>query len=90
MIDEKIIRNCSGSEFEKTYLSKNFKSKITIYRVVDSRHQNFKLSKLYKDKVEIINVITAPEIEILIINNENKYASFKKSEKKQVNIVRNI
>ncbi len=82
LLDEKIIRTRSGTEFEKTYLRKNFKSKITVYRVLDSRGEQFKLSKLYRDKVEVINVITAPEIEMLIIHNENQYYAFKKSRKK--------
>ena len=37
------------------------------------------MSKAYKDKVEVINIITAPEIEMLIIINEGKYDKFKKS-----------
>jgi hypothetical protein len=32
--------------------------------------------------VDVINVITAPEIEMLIIFNEDKYKEFKKSRKK--------
>ena len=36
---------------------------------------------LYKDKVEVINVITAPEIEMLIIFKENKYSDFKRTGK---------
>lgn len=41
-----------------------------------------KLSKAYAGKVDVINVITAPEIEMLIIFNEGKYKEFKKSCKK--------
>ena len=82
LLDEKIIRTRSGAEFEKNYLRKHFKSKVTVYRVLDSRKEKFRLGKLYKDKVDVINVITAPEIEMLIIHNENKYDEFKKSRKK--------
>lgn len=78
LLDEKIIRTRSASNFERDYLRKNFAKKITLYRILDSRKENFKLSKLYKDKVEVINVVTAPEIEMLIIHNENKYDDFKK------------
>lgn len=38
--------------------------------------------KAYEGKVDVINIITAPEIEILIILAENKYTEFKKSKKK--------
>lgn len=56
--------------------------KISIIRILDSRRENFKLSKAYAGKVDVINVITAPEIEMLIIFNEDKYKEFKKSGKK--------
>lgn len=55
---------------------------ISVIRILDSRRENFKLSKAYENKVDVINVITAPEIEMLIILNENKYNEFKKSGKK--------
>lgn len=51
-------------------------------RILDSRREKFKLSKAYAPKIDVINVITAPEIEMLIILNEGKYAEYKKSNKK--------
>lgn len=51
-------------------MKKDFAGKIKVYRVLDSRRENFKISKAYQHKVEIVNVITAPEIEMLIICNE--------------------
>lgn len=48
-------------------MRKGFKDKISVIRILDSRHENFKLSKAYADKVDVINVVTAPEIEMLII-----------------------
>ena len=56
--------------------------KLTIIRVLDSRRENFRLSRPYCDEVDVINVISAPEIEMLIILNEGKYDQFKKSGKK--------
>lgn len=47
-------------------------------RILDSRRENFKISKAYQHKVEVVNVITAPEIEMLIICNEGKYQDFEK------------
>ncbi len=55
---------------------------VSVIRILDSRKENFKLSKAYERKVDVINVITAPEIEMLIIFNEDKYNEFKKSGKK--------
>ena len=78
LLDEKILRTRSAKNFEQEHLRKSFVEKIKIYRILDSRHENFKLSKLYANKAEVINVVTAPEIEMLVIFAENKYDDFKK------------
>ena len=82
MLDEGVIRCRDGKTFETRYLRKGFSEMISVIRILDSRRENFKLSKAYESKVDVINVITAPEIEMLIIFNENKYNEFKKSGKK--------
>lgn len=82
LLDDKVIQTRSARNFEQNYLRKNFIDKITIYRILDSRSEQFKLSKLYEDKVEVINVITAPEIEMLIIHNEDRYENYKATNKK--------
>lgn len=82
LLDDKVIRIRSAQNFEELYLGKYFKYEIIILRILDSRHENFKLRKSYENKVNVINVITAPEIEMLIIHNENKYDDFKKSGEK--------
>lgn len=66
LIEEKPLRIRSVSHFEASYLRKNFKDKISIIRILDSRNENFKISKAYKHKINVINIITAPEIEMLI------------------------
>lgn len=82
MLEEEVIRCRDGRKFEEKYLRKGFLDKISVIRILDSRRENFKLSKAYEHKVDVINVITAPEIEMLIILNEEKYNGFKKSGKK--------
>ena len=72
---------CEGSA-ENAIMEKGFMDKISVIRILDSRRENFKISKAYEHKVDVINVITAPEIEMLIIFNEDKYKEFKKSGKK--------
>ncbi|MCI6165881.1 MAG: hypothetical protein MR675_11955 [Lachnospira sp.] len=72
ILDEKVIRCRSARRFEERYLRKYFDDKITVFRILDSRNENFKLSKAYEHKINIVNVITAPEIEILIILSESK------------------
>ena len=82
MIEEEVIRCREGKKFEEKYLRKGFMDKISVIRILDSRRENFKISKAYSSKVDVINVITAPEIEMLLIFNEDKYREFKKSGKK--------
>lgn len=82
MLDEKVIRCRNGKTFETRYLRKGFDDPISVIRILDSRRENFKISKAYESKVNIINVVTAPEIEMLIIFNEDKYKEYKKSGKK--------
>lgn len=82
MLEESVIRCRDAKTFESRYLRKNFNDLISIIRILDSRRENFKLSKVYESKVDVINIITAPEIEMLIILNESRYNEFKKSAKK--------
>lgn len=70
MLDEKVIRIRSAKKFEERYLHKGFDNQISIIRILDSRKENFRLSKAYEHKVDVINIITAPEIEMLIIYTE--------------------
>ena len=79
LLGGEIIRCRNAKMFEMIYLRKGFNEKITILRVLDSRREQFTLSKAYVEKIEVINVITAPEIEILIIMSEGKYDEFKSS-----------
>ena len=82
LLEEELLRCRSARDFERRYLKKSFSEKITVYRILDSRSENFKLSKVYKQKVDVVNVVTAPEIEMLIICNEGKYKEFKNSGEK--------
>ncbi len=81
MLDEDVIRCRSGKEFENRYLRKGFESKITVLRILDSHSEKFKLNLAYKDKVDVIKVVTAPEIEMLIILAEGKYKDYIKKQR---------
>ena len=82
MLDESVIRCRSAKRFEERYLRKGFDDQISVIRILDSRREDFHLSKAYEHKVDVINVITAPEIEMLIIHSEGAYDKFKRSGKK--------
>lgn len=82
LIEEEVLRCRKGKAFEERYLRKGFSEKITIYWIHDSRSEKFNLSRAYEHKVDIKNVITAPEIEKLIICNEGKYKEYEKEKRK--------
>lgn len=82
MLDKCVIRCKSAKRFEERYLRKGFSDQISVIRILDSRREDFRLSRAYEHKIDVINVITAPEIEMLIIYNEGAYERFKRSGKK--------
>ena len=82
MLDESVIRCRSAKRFEERYLRKGFDNQISVIRILDSRREEFRLSKAYAHKIDVINVRTAPEIEMLLIHNEGAYERFKRSGKK--------
>lgn len=82
MLDERVIRCRKASNFEERYLRKGFDDQISVVRILDSRGEAFRLSRAYARKIAVINVITAPEIERLIILSEGTYEQFKRSGKK--------
>jgi hypothetical protein len=79
MLDESVIRCRNAKRFEERYLRKGFDDQISVIRILDSRREEFRLSKAYQHKIDVVNVVTAPEIEMLIIHNEGAYVQFKKS-----------
>lgn len=82
MLENEVIRCRSAQKFEERYLRKGFTEKITILRILDSHRENFNLSRAYRGKIGVINIVTAPEIEMLMIYAEKKYAQYKRSGKK--------
>ena len=82
LLDQELLKCRNARHFEDRYLGKRFDSKISVYRILDSRREDFKLRKAYVNKVDVINVITAPEIEILVIIKENKYSDYEKYKSK--------
>ncbi len=82
LLEGKVLSCRKAKDFEETYLNKGFKKQITVLRILDSKNEEFKLSKVYQNKVAVINIITAPEIEMLIIHAENKLDEFNKVKSK--------
>lgn len=90
MLDERVIRSRTAKKFEERYLRKGFNGQISIIRILDSRRKNFRLSKAYQHKISVINVVTTPEIEMLIIHSEHAYDALKNLEKSQAISVKSI
>lgn len=80
MLQGEVLRIRNAKSFEKKYLNKGMDRKIKIYRILDSKKEKFKLSKVYEKKVdEVINVHTRPESEILFILYNDDYNKYKQS-----------
>lgn len=79
LLEEEVLPRTPVKDFEKRYLRREYDGKITILRIIDSRSEKFNLSKAYRCQVDIINVITAPEIEILVIVSKGKYDDYCRS-----------
>ena len=82
LIQEDIIKCRNATEFQTRYLRIEYPKPIRVYRILDSRKENFKLGKAYKEKVKVTDVITSPEIEMLIIHAEGKYKDYCKTKMK--------
>ncbi len=80
LLDESVLPRSSVSDFQKRYLRQEYDQKLFIVRVIDSRSEQFNLKEPYRCQVEnVVSVITAPEIEILLIVSEGKYDDFCRS-----------
>lgn len=79
LIDESVLPRTSVKEFEKRYLRRAYDQRILVLRIIDSRKERFNLSKAYRCQIDVIDVITAPEIEMLIILSQDKYQDFCRS-----------
>jgi hypothetical protein len=68
LVYKKITRIRSVKEIENKFLNLDYEDKsVVIFRIIDSRNEKFTLGNLYRDRFDVINYNTNPEIEILII-----------------------
>lgn len=84
-----LIRKSTGTRNSKKFAKENLQrdygeEPINIIRILDSKNERFKLPKTYDkrmvdEEIKKLNIITSPEIEILVILNENDYNEFSKS-----------
>lgn len=60
--------------------------KVTIYRILDSKNENFKIKnkikKDFKGKYEVVDIVSSPEIEMLVIISEGRFTDYLKVKSK--------
>lgn len=90
LLEGKVLRCRKGENFCKNYLGKSMGKKVIPLRILDSPNERFNIPQAYKRRFFedpdfpttqtplIINAVTQPEIEILLVINEGEYQQFKK------------
>lgn len=83
---EKLIRKFTKTRAAKKFAEENLKmdygsSHVNILRILDSKREKFNLGRVYEGRIlareiRVFNILTRPEIEILIIIAEGHYERF--------------
>lgn len=60
MLDESVIRCRSAKRFEERYLRKGYDDQVSVIRILDSRREDFRLSKAYEHKVDVYSSVCVP------------------------------
>ena len=86
LIDCKLIRTRKAEKIQEDYLNFAFEKPLVILRVLDSKSEGFKLGKAYQERYKdrIINIITSPEIEILMIIHKGDYSKYTNKRKSKM------
>lgn len=73
-----------ADEIAETFLKQEYSREIVILRIVDREKDNFKLPKIYslRHSIEVIDIVTKPEIEFLHILSENLRDKFEHEKRK--------
>ena len=86
LFEEKVFRERSAENFFKKYMRVDLVEKVTINRILDSKNENFKIkNKIKKDfqgKYEVVDIVTSPEIEMLVIISEGRFTDYLKVKSK--------
>ncbi len=83
LIDEEILRCRKAEDFKKQYLNKRYDDQISVIRVLDRENEKFEIKNAaYRAKIDVVNIVTSPEIEMLIICSEGEYEEYCKVKSK--------
>lgn len=79
LLEEEVLRCRSAKSFQKNYLNKSMEERVLVYRIIDSSSEKFKITGPYNKRIKrVIDVITSPEIEMLVIHAEKRYEDYSK------------
>lgn len=79
LYDEKLHYRKRVRDIEDQFLGYSHQKELIILRVIDSKNEQFNLKKAYANRYRVINIITNPEIEILIIIDKADLDEFNKT-----------
>jgi hypothetical protein len=77
-----VTRKRRAADIQEQYLNYDYDWPVCVMRILDSRRENFELGRLYRDRFEVVNVYTHPEIEILAVIREGAWHKWSKSGKR--------
>jgi len=85
LVQKKVHRRMSVKKTEEKFLKYDYGQTLVILRIIDSAREQFNLKKVYKENNRIKNktCLTTPEIEILVIINENALEEYYKVKSKK-------
>lgn len=75
LLEGEILKTRKGKDFETRYLKKDFAGKIKVYRVLDSRRENFKSVSFVKEYFSDISVLEK------VFMNIREYLRYEKMKK---------
>lgn len=82
LIDSRFLPRMKPKDFCKRFMILKHSEPVTLIRILDSPNEKFIVPKEYKNEINLINVYTRREIEMLIIHSESKFYDYKKKERK--------
>ncbi len=83
LVDEKVTRIRSAAKIQQNFLNRAYNQQIIILRIIDSKKERFNLAPAYELKIKAThNVVTKPEIEILVIIDKDDFKKFQEQNKK--------
>jgi hypothetical protein len=76
LVKEQVHPRLPVRKIESKFLNKSYAKKVVIVRIIDSKNEQLKLKKVYRQKFDNEKILTKPEIEIIIIHDFNKYSEY--------------